>query len=149
MKNHLLKTFNTIATQHRPLANLQSKATFLQAIDQCIHHALPDHLQHQCYLANIKGHTITVYAKNASSLTQLRFYNPEILAKVQQNYPSIKHIECSIKPTSETRPTSKPQSCQPVSSTTTETIQQMAKGIDEPELSEALQRLAKTLDNRR
>lgn len=147
MKKHPIKTFNTIATQHRPLANLQNKASYLQTIEQYLLQALPSHLQHQCYLANINGHTLTVYAKNASSLTQLRFYSPNTLTILQEKYPNIKTINCQINPSFETATQSKPHKPPHVSTQTCYTISQMAQSIDAPELSDALQRLAKTLQD--
>ena len=149
MKNHSIKTFNTIASQHRPLANIQDKASLLQTINQHLQQTLPNHLQHQCYLATINEHTITVYAKNASSLTQLRFHSPDILVNLQKKHPYIKHIQCQIKPdVTVTQIQQQPKQQTAVSPQTYQNMQQIARTINTPELSEALQRLAKTLSNR-
>lgn len=149
MTKHFIQTFNSITTQHRTLANIRDKATLLKEINQCLQQALPDHLRQQCYVANLKGHTITVYAENASSLTQLRFYAPDIVEALQNKIPAVQHLQSALKPQAQAQYSQQPSnSVTPICQATTQHIENMAQAIQHSSLSEALNRLAHTLKHR-
>lgn len=146
MTKHFIQTFNAISTQHRPLANIRDKAALLNEANQCLQQALPDHLRQQCYVANLKGHTITVYAKNASSLTQLRFHAPDIVKTLQYKIPVIQQLQSNLKPEPKTsEPPQTSHSINHIDPATSQHIESLAQTIADESLSKALSQLADTL----
>ncbi len=116
----------------------------LQTLNRMLRGALGEPLGPHISLCNIRTDTAIVTADSPAWLTQLRYQAPTVLhiLKSQPGLESLRKVRFKVQPASEPAgPTSPPRRAA-LSPSGAEMLGSAAEGIQDPELAEALRRLA-------
>lgn len=80
------------------LGRVLNKATHLKQIETKLHDFLPEELQGLFRVANYEHQKLILLTANASSLTRMRFFQAQILYKLQEYLPDLKSFEIKVRP---------------------------------------------------
>lgn len=135
-------------SQHE-LQSLFIKIQALQKLNDKILPYLSPYLAHHAQIANLTRNKLIIFVANGSIATQLRFQTGDLLKKFSLD-PELKHIhqiDCKVQPML-TQPISYPPSHQKknmplLSEQTAEIIRTMAAGLEDEQLREVMERIAK------
>jgi hypothetical protein len=82
-----LKIDDLLSERHRrftPLQRLLRQAANQESWTAGLRALLPESLQHDCRITDIRAGHITIVCSNAASATRVRFLAPELLSKLQE-----------------------------------------------------------------
>lgn len=88
---HILTYSNTI------LNNIYEKTKLINKFSNLLYYILPDPLNKNCKIVNIRKQIIVIEIESAIWSINLRFKTPEIITAIQKIDPSIKEIKWYIK----------------------------------------------------
>ncbi len=133
-----------LAAADNGLQPLFAHAHRLQTLNRMLRGALGEPLGPHVSLCNIRADIAVVTADSPAWLTQLRYQAPTVLhiLQSQPGLESLRKVRFKVQPASEpAEPTSPPRRAI-LSPSGAETLGSAAEGIQDPELAEALRRLA-------
>jgi hypothetical protein len=123
-------------------AELAEQARLLGAVREC----LPDFLGAHCFYCVAKGERLIIYVDSAAWSSQLRFYGPDLLDRLEQSIGyRFKEVQVRnlLSVTGASAAPSKPR-LTPSAEKTIEVLRQSAENAPQ-ELKEALQRLSRCI----
>ncbi len=134
---------STVIKKDGTLTLLCKKTDLIQSANRILTQILPQPLHEHCQVANINNRVITISTDNAVWATQLR-YQHQTITKALQASPNFKQIEF-VKIRLSPPKTQKVKPCRTplMSATVSDTINASANSVTNPQLKEALLRLAK------
>lgn len=137
------KRSKSILTQMAPVKVLMQKASYLNKLQQCLNLYLSATLQEHCAVASFQNGVLTILMSNAQWTTRMRYQQNKLKQQLQVHHEFhdiVKIIvKVSPKPLKQTEETNDLS----LSLNTATIISETAKGITDPVLKEALERLAK------
>lgn len=80
------------------LGQVLNKATHLKQIETRLHDCLPEELRGLFRVANYENQKLILLTASASNLTRMRFFQAQILYKLQQHLPDLKSFEIKVRP---------------------------------------------------
>lgn len=139
-----------LANAHGGLQPLFARSRQLQSVNDLLRGALGEPLGPHVALCNIRADMAVVSADSPAWLTQLRFQAPVIL-HILQSHPGLeglRKVQFKVQPPSEPAMPATPPRRATLSASGAGTLSSAAEGIRDPELSEALRRLARNVSNK-
>lgn len=121
------------------------QARKMQTLNQMLRGALGEPLGPHVSLSNIRGDTAIIAADSPAWLTQLRYLAPTVLhiLQTQEGFESLRKVQFKIRPASEPQAVELPPRRASLSATGADTLINAAEWISDPELADALRRLAR------
>jgi hypothetical protein len=118
------------------------RAQKLKRLEQAILGLLPENLAGHCKVVNLKNETLILATTSSAWATRLRFAGPELLKQLRCQFPvNLKSLRIQVQPeVTEGSPAPRPKP--KLSMHSGDLLVQTAKTIDDPDLKEALYRLA-------
>ncbi len=137
------KQSKSILTQIVPVKVLMQKASYLNKLQQCLNIYLSAILQEQCAVASFQNGVLTILVNNAQWATRIRYQQNKLKQQLQAHHEfhDITKIIVKVSPKPLKR-TEQPNNLS-LSLNTAAVISETAKGIKDPALKEALERLAR------
>lgn len=134
--------------QSARLANLIEEAQLYQALLQVGQDALPEALKTHLIGVGFEQHTLILQIDDNLWSTQLRFFEPEILALYRQHFPhlQLQRTHIRVLPISEP-PRPKRAVTSTPSADDAEQMQKIAENVQSPGLKKALKRLSQRAKN--
>lgn len=80
------------------LGQVLNKATQLKQTEALVHSFLPEELAKLFRVANYQNQKLTLLTASASNLTQMRFFQAQLLYKLQQHLPDLKGFDIKVRP---------------------------------------------------
>ncbi|NLW03737.1 MAG: DUF721 domain-containing protein [Pseudomonadaceae bacterium] len=80
------------------LGQVLNKATHLKHIETLLNNSLPEELGGLFRVANYQNQKLTLLTASASNLTRMRFFEAQLLYKLQQQLPELKSFEIKVRP---------------------------------------------------
>lgn len=137
------KQSKSILTQITPVKALMQKASYLNRLQQCLNIYLSTTLQEHCAVASFQNGVLTILMTSAQWATRMRYQQNKLKQQLQQHqeFNDISKIIIKVSP----KPLKKTEQINDLllSLNTATIISETAKGIKDPALKEALERLAK------
>lgn len=132
-----------ISTSNSPVGRLVSRAHRMIALQKAVNEVLPADCRDYCRPASYRNGVLKLQADSAAWATKLRFQQPLILNALKQRrgFADLRKIQVKVIPNYD-----KPKiqvAAKPISAASAEHLRETADSIDQPELSEALRRIAK------
>lgn len=126
------------------LQPLFAQARQVQQLNETLRGALGDPLGPHVSLSNIRDDTAVIAADSPAWLTQLRYLAPTVLhiLQSQEGFESLTKVQFKIRPASTPNAVALPPRRACLSSSGADTLNGAAEWITDPELAEALRRLA-------
>jgi len=128
------------------LATLITRTKYLRRLTQIFRSYLDTDLAPHCYIGNIEGSALTIMVDGPGWATKLRFLAPDLLRNLTQGYQifsGITQIKVKVL-TNMGEPTVTVIHAGPqMNQENGRGIETLARGIDDPELQKALQKLAR------
>ena len=127
------------------LTQLVARAGRLERLRRRLKGQLPGGLEEHCQLANIRGDTAVVSCDSAAWGARLRYLEPRLLETLNQvEGLSLRRVRVKVRPAEPVRPVAPPPGHMPeLNASNSELLEATARGINDPDLSEALRRLAR------
>jgi len=151
MKNTLTKSIaSLLQPNHRDLQTVLSKVKAIETLNHTLIPLLDPAIQKYCQVANLANGVLVVLTANGSVASQLRYQAPELLKQLHKT-PALKHIreiQSKVRPPQpvgvQRGTVSKiPQKTALLSQETADTLLAMAETIEDDELREVMQRIAR------
>ena len=132
---------------HDDLAILVTRTRQLKRLTGSFRQQLDSDLAPHCYISNVDGANLTVFVDSAAWATRLRFQAPNLIPQLRRSNPVFAKLEnIKVKVLTQSGDTSPALPSKPGPSMSAENakgINSLADNVDDPELQEALQRLAR------
>ena len=132
---------------HDDLAILVTRTRQLRRWTTLFRSRLDEELAPHCYLSNLDGPALTVYVHSAAWATRLRFQAPNLIPDLRATNPvfaSLETIRVKVLAPDKAATVSPTKSAGPaMSKDNAQGINTLSESIEDPELQQALQRLAK------
>lgn len=80
------------------LGQVLNKANQLKQTEALVHSFLPEELGKLFRVANYQNHKLTLLTASASNLTQMRFFQAQLLYQLQQHLPDLKGFDIKVRP---------------------------------------------------
>lgn len=124
---------------------LAQQTRVLQELQRLFSQAAGAELAQQCQVTGIIGDALVLQATNAMWATRLRFNAPQLLQALRAypEFAALKQLQCHINPTTPP-PQRRPAAPQALSSASSKALAEAAAQISDPQLKQALLRLART-----
>lgn len=144
-------TLTEILTQG-PLQRLRERSGLIDRLDTLLGFYLDDRLRRQVRVASYHEETLTLAASNSTVAGQLRYLSRIYMQQLRQHgeFCDLKRIQVAIEPTAGKpgRPASVRQApLRRLSPHTAELLESLSADLGEGEISEALRRLARHVEN--
>lgn len=131
---------------HDDLAILVTRTRQLRRLTAILRKHLDSELAPHCYLSGIERATLTVFVDSAAWATRLRFQAPNLIPALQQANPAFANVQgLKVKVLTQSgdpNPTPPEPAGPSMSSDNANIINSLADCVDDPDLQQALHRLA-------
>jgi len=133
-----------LARQNSDLNSLLEHAKYLQQLTQALRDSLDTRLAAHVTVANLREQTAVITTDTPVWLTRLRYQAPTILhlLKTLPGLQKLQKVQFKIQPVSLSPPPAPPRRAK-LSTTSAHFLKSAALGTEDPELAEALYRLAR------
>lgn len=130
------------------IAILITRTRLLKKLTSILRSQLDDGLAEHCYVANIEQETLVILADTAARASKLRFHTNSLLTvlpSLDRLFSRVKHIKVKILnlPQDIEDPTAQKYQGPSMNQDNAEGIKTLAEHIDDPDLQDALTRLAR------
>ncbi|MDQ7075996.1 MAG: DUF721 domain-containing protein [Gammaproteobacteria bacterium] len=125
--------------------NVGRKASRLAILTQRLHHCLPIECHSHCQVIELVGKKLEILADSPAWATRIRFYNKEIvhnLNKIAAIHLQTIKVKVGAKKTVLRKPATSKKRSAIKSTQAAVSLQHLAESINDPKLSQSLQRLA-------
>ena len=141
--NRQLKPAAQVLRGNHLLQRLLQQAETLSRLQALVHGHLAPALREQLQLGSYRDGTLTLVLLDAAWATRLRYQEPRLLGQLRQHqeFAGLQRIRLKIRPPETATPRTGEER-RYLSGTASENIRQGAQEITDPQLREALQRLA-------
>lgn len=135
---------NILAATNNGLQPLFIHAHRLQMLNRTLRGALGEPLGPHVSISNIREDTAIVSAESSAWLTQLKYLAPTVLhiLQGQKGFESLRKVQFKVQPDSQTPEDTRPPRQASLSPSGANILNSAAEGIQDPDLAEALRRLA-------
>jgi hypothetical protein len=132
-----------LSSPGKTLSDVLAHSKQLSAMQREIDKILPEEFKPYCQVASLNQGCLKFVASSAVWATRLRYFFPELLSRLrkQRKWSHLTGLDCKIVLTDTV--TQKPKIKLRLSPEVAETINDVADGIKDPTLSQAMKRLAK------
>ena len=136
-----------IIKEDNKLSSIIIKSQHLIKLDKILLEHIPQNMRPHCKVANLSKGLLSVYVDSATWATQLRYYIPNLILtlRTHKEFTNLISIKHHVRP-SEKKIKKEITRVTPLSSDSKQSLQRMAKTMEHPELAEALNRLASSLE---
>jgi hypothetical protein len=136
-----LKKILSIASDH--LAGTLAHAANLQRLQPLVYRALPTDLAAHCRPGNLRGNTLVIHADSPAWAAKMRFHAPQLIRSLQRanDLSGLERCEVRVLPQT-TAPSASKSTPSAISATSREQLRSAARGLKDPRLKEAFERLA-------
>jgi hypothetical protein len=137
--------YKLLTGEKSQVADLVTTARKLRRLNHFLASVLDQPLTNHCQIARFEGDLLVLNADSPVWASRLRYYIPTLLTQLKQNIPDLQGLK-TIKITTTPplpRPVAAPVKQRQISETAADDIQAMADTIADPDLREALLRLAR------
>jgi hypothetical protein len=133
-----------LASSNSGLQPLLERAHFLQALTRILRDSLEPSLAEHITLSNLRDDTAIISADTPAWLTKIRYLAPIILQQLKQQpgLEGLRKVQFRVQPHTETAQPTQPPRRATLSSNGAQVLASAAEGIHDPELANALRRLA-------
>ncbi|MGD8576364.1 MAG: DUF721 domain-containing protein [Thiohalophilus sp.] len=143
--NFPIPLYKLLRGEKNQLADLVTTARELRQLDNLLSTVLDQPLTDHCRIARYDAETLVIQVDSPVWSSRLRYYIPTLLQELKQNIQSLqglKSIKLHVAPILPA-PAEKPPANREISPAASRDIQAMAEAIEDPDLREALLRLAR------
>jgi hypothetical protein len=136
-----LKKILSITSDH--LAATLAHAADLQRLQPLVFQALPADLATHCRPGNLRGNTLVIHADSPAWAAKMRFHAPQLIRSLQRanGLSGLERCDVRVLPVTTAPFASKPITSV-ISATSREQLHAAARGLKDPRLKEAFERLA-------
>ncbi len=140
-----------LAATNNGLQPLFIHAHRLQMLNHELKGALGEPLGPHVNISNIRADTAVISADSPAWLTQLKYLAPTILHILQQQegFTGLRKVQFKVQPASQPAENNRPPRRANLSSSGADILTSAADGMHDPELAEALRRLALNASNKK
>lgn len=143
-----IKNVRELIFHSREVKHLTEFAQKTDELQRVLVRLLPSMLADYCQVRSFERGVLTLDAATGSAATQLRFLAQQLVPKLQKSpvFNSLERITIKVQAApASVGPSHKVRTVPPVSRANRELLLETADGISDPELADALRRLAVTL----
>lgn len=127
------------------LGQVFNKAAHLKQIETLLHSFLPEELRNLYRVGSYESKKLLLLTSSASNLTRLRFFEAQLLYKLQQELPDLIKLEVKVRPAPpETKKVLKKLI---ISTASQDKLKSLAEEVDDPRLKAVLVRLGNKSQN--
>ena len=133
-----------LAATNNGLQPLFIHAHRLQTVNRALRGALGEPLGPHVSVSNIRTDTAIIAADSPAWLTQLKYLAPTVLhiLQEQKGFESLRKVQFKVQPASQSTEDTRPPRQASLSPSGASILNSAAEGIQDPDLAEALRRLA-------
>lgn len=143
-----IKNVQELISRSREVKHLTEVARKTDELQKAVVRLLPSMLADYCQVRSFERGVLTLDAATGSAATQLRFLAQQMLPRLQKTYvfKGLERITIKVQSTRTTIARGhKVRTAPPVSQANRELLLETAEGVSDPNLADALRRLAITL----
>ena len=135
------KSLNALINKDKSIiGQIFDRAAKLQQLETLVLQHLPEESRKDYRIGNFQQGKLVLFTTNALNLTRFRYFKPQLMQQLQQEFPSLINIEVKIRPASPQKKVTKKG--KPISEQARQQIKQLAEEVEQPELKQALERLS-------